>query len=135
MRRTIPGLLILAAATTLSPAVRAESVLRVAMTLAAARRDRRQQAAVGRARADQGAAGRLSGASAARARGAAATAEQPRGAGSAVEGPGPTPRRGCGLRQRIGWRLIATAASLGFRCATAMRLTKPAAIAPGPGYG
>jgi hypothetical protein len=57
---------------------------------------------------DQGAAGRLSGASAARARGAAATAEQPRGAGSAVEGPGPTPRccRGCGLRQRIGWRLI-----------------------------
>jgi hypothetical protein len=34
MRRTIPGLLILAAAVTLSPAVRAESVLRVAMTLA-----------------------------------------------------------------------------------------------------
>jgi peptide/nickel transport system substrate-binding protein len=34
MRRTIPGLLILAAAATLSPAVRAESVLRVAMTLA-----------------------------------------------------------------------------------------------------
>ena len=95
-----------------------------------ARRDRRQQAAVGRVGADQGAAGRLPGASAARACCAAATAEQPRGAGSAVEGAGTTPPccRGFGLRQRTGWRAIATAAaSLGVRYVTEL---PPAKLPP-----
>src|SRR5271156_1298527 len=76
----------------------------------AARRDRRQQAAVGRVGAGQGPAGRLSGASAARAHRTAAAAEHPRGARSAVEGARTTPPCGCGLRQRFGTVLIATAA-------------------------
>ena len=80
--------------------------------------------------------GHLSNKIAARALCPAAAAEQPRSAGSAVEGAGTTPRccRGCGLRQRTGWRADRDSCLLVFRYVTEMSPAKPATIAPWLGW-